>query len=87
MRCRCRANTARDRIFQPGGAVNFNYVASGRRDISHSNIGDAYATRLLRSVTAYGAENQVLRHYAVGYTNQLVSGLELVRPRVTSWLV
>jgi RHS repeat-associated protein len=73
-----------ERISYTGGAVNFNYIASGRRDISHSNIGDAYATRLLSSITVYDADNVVLRHYIAGYTNHLVGVATLVRPRITS---
>lgn len=73
-----------DQISYTGGTLSFEYIVSGRRDISHSNIGDAYATRLLRRVTVRGSENQVLRRYAIDYTNLLVGGLDLVRPRVTS---
>ncbi|WP_257385551.1 RHS repeat-associated core domain-containing protein [Tahibacter caeni] len=68
-----------DQISYVGGAVNFAYIASGRRDISHSNIGDAYASRLLKSVTVYGSDNQALRHYVVGYADPLAS-----RPRVAN---
>jgi RHS repeat-associated protein len=73
-----------DRIAYTGGAIAFSYVASGRRDVSHSNVGDAYASHLLDRVTVYGAENQVLRRYVASYANLVVGGTQLVRPRVTS---
>ncbi|MBL8298725.1 MAG: hypothetical protein JNN30_10305, partial [Rhodanobacteraceae bacterium] len=72
------------RISYVGGALEFSYITSGRRDISHSSIGDAYASQLLERVTVYGADNQVLRRYVAGYANRIVADIYLVRPRLIS---
>ncbi|MDC8011242.1 RHS repeat-associated core domain-containing protein [Tahibacter soli] len=66
-----------------GGRVVFDYRASGRRDLSHSSLGDAIASQLLNAVTVRDENDKVIRYYPVTYANAVVSAVDLVRPRVT----